>query len=117
MSNPMKVRTRRRDGVTILEPRGKITIGDGDVALRDAVLSALERGDQSLLIDFRRVPRIDSSGLGELVAARSRAVGAGGEIKLTNLGRRVSDVVEVTQMHTVFDVFDSEDAAIASFAA
>ncbi len=112
----MRIETGRREGVTIIQPRGKITIGDGDVALREAVQGALDGGAQSLLIDFARVPRIDSSGLGELVAAHQRAVGAGCELKLANLRRRVADVVEVTQIHTVFDVFDNEESALASFA-
>ena len=112
----MKIKTRQREGVTIIEPRGKITIGDGDVALREAVQGALDAGSSSLLINFKKVPRIDSSGLGELVAAHQRARGAGGQVKLVNLGASVSNVVEVTQIHTVFDVFDNEDTAIASFA-
>ena len=112
----MKIKTRQRRGVTIIEPKGKITIGDGDVALRDAIQGALDDGAKSLLINFKRVPRIDSSGLGELVVAHQKALGAGIDLKLANLGSRVSNVVEVTQIHTVFDVFDSEDAAIASFA-
>lgn len=111
----MKIKTSQREGVTILQPRGKITIGEGDVALREAVQGALDGGAQGLLIDFSRVPRIDSSGLGELVAAHHRAAGAGCQLKLANLRPRVLDVVEVTQIHTVFDVFDSEDSAIASF--
>lgn len=112
----MRIRTRRREGVTIIQPRGKITIGDGDVALRDAVQGALDGGADALLIDFARVPRIDSSGLGELVAAHQRAAGAGCKLKIANLRSKVADVVEVTQIHTVFDVFDNEESAIASFA-
>lgn len=113
----MRIETSQRDGVTILKPRGKITIGDGDVALRDAVQEALASGADHLLIDFARVPRIDSSGLGELVAAHQRAVGAGSELKIANLRSKVANVVEVTQIHTVFDVFDSAETAIASFSA
>lgn len=113
----MRIRTRQEDGVTIIQPRGKITIGEGDVALRDAVQAALDDGVVSLLVDFSRVPRIDSSGLGELVAAHQRAATAGCALKLANLRSRVADVVEVTQVHTVFDVFDSKESALASFAA
>ena len=112
----MRIRTRQREGVTILEPRGKITIGEGDVALRDAVQGALDEGASGVLIDFGRVPRIDSSGLGELVAAHQRAASVGCDLKIANLRSKVLDVVEVTEIHTVFDVFDSEESAIASFA-
>ena len=112
----MKIRTRRQQGITIIQPRGKITIGEGDIALRDAVQRALDEGAESVLLDFARVPRIDSSGLGELVAAHQRAATSGCEVKLTNLRSRVADVVEVTQIHTVFDVFDNEETAIRSFA-
>ena len=111
----MRITTKRQQGVTIIQPRGKITIGDGDVALRDAVQGALDGGAAGVLIDLGRVPRIDSSGLGELVAAHQRAAVAGCDLKLANLRARVADVVEVTQVHTVFDVFESEESAIASF--
>ena len=111
----MRITTKRQRGVTIIQPRGNITIGDGDVALRDAVQGALDGGAEGVLIDFARVPRIDSSGLGELVAAHQRAAVAGCDLKLTNLRSRVADVVEVTQVHTVVDVFESEESAIASF--
>ncbi len=111
----MKIETRDRDNVTIIEPRGKITIGAGDVALRDAVDAALQAGGQNLLINFKKVSRLDSSGLGELVSAHQRVAGSGGRIKLFNLPRSVGDVLEVTQIHTVFDVFPDEEQAIASF--
>lgn len=111
----MKIETRERGEVTVIEPRGKITIGAGDVALRDAVDEALEAGGRQLLINFGKVSRMDSSGLGELVSAREKVAGFGGVIKLSNLTRGVGDVLEVTRIHTVFDVFPNEDQAVASF--
>ena len=65
----MKIPVRNRDGVTILQPTGKITIGIGDVALRDAVDDALAAGSTSILVDFQRASKMDSSGMAELVAA------------------------------------------------
>ncbi|MDH3745026.1 MAG: STAS domain-containing protein [Acidobacteriota bacterium] len=111
----MKIKTRERGEVTIIEPRGRITIGAGDVALRDAVDEALEAGGRQFLINFKKVSRMDSSGLGELVLAREKVTNSGGVIKLFNLPRGVGDVLEVTQIHTVFDVFQSEEQAVASF--
>ena len=111
----MKLNTRLLDGVTIIELKGKITIGTGDVALREAVDAALEGGSQSLLINFSRVSRMDSSGLGELVSAHRKVTAIGGEIKLVSLPSSVGDVFEVTHIDTVFDVFEDEEKAVASF--
>lgn len=111
----MSTTARNREGVTILEPRGKITIGAGDIALRDAVNEALEAGSHNLLIDFSRVTRMDSSGMAELVAAYKRVSDAGGHVKLLQLPSNIRDVLSITQIARVFDIFDDEDEAIQSF--
>jgi anti-sigma B factor antagonist len=111
----MSIPARNRDGVTILEPNGKITIGVGDIALRDAVDEALAAGSQSILIDFSRVTRMDSSGMAELVAAYKRISEAGGSIKLLKLPSNIRDVLSITQIARVFDIFDDEDEAVESF--
>lgn len=111
----MKIPVRNREGVTILEPKGAITIGAGDVALRDAVQEALDAGAAKLLINFEKASKMDSSGLGELVAAQQRVTAAGGTLKLLQLPKNVQDVLAVTQIITVFDVFDDEDEAVGSF--
>jgi anti-sigma B factor antagonist len=111
----MKVSTRQRDGVTILDLKGKITIGVGDVALRNAVQEAMNGGATKMVINLRDVTTIDSSGVGELVSAYTTATNRGAKLALVNLPAKVSDILYITQLITVFDVFDSEDEAVRSF--
>lgn len=111
----MKVDVRHRQGVTILEPKGKITIGAGDIVLRDAVKDALEAGGLNILLDLNQVSTIDSSGVGEMVSAYTTVTNRGGKLKLLNLPAKVVDILQITQLITVFESFDDEDEAIASF--
>ena len=111
----MKVNVRQRDGVTILDLKGKITIGMGDVALRNAVQEAINSGATKVVINLRDVTTIDSSGVGELVSAFTTATNRGVKLSLANLPSKVSDILQITQLITVFDVFDSEDEAVRSF--
>ena len=111
----MKISSRQREGVTILEPQGKITIGVGDVALRNAVHEAVGAGTKNILIDLSGVSTIDSSGIGELVATYTTVTNRGGKLKLLHLPPKIQDIMQVTQLITVFEVFDDEDEAIASF--
>jgi anti-anti-sigma factor len=111
----MKVNVRQRDGVTILDLKGKITIGMGDVALRNAVQDAINSGATKVVINLKDVTTIDSSGVGELVSAFTTATNRGVKLSLANLPSKVSDILQITQLITVFDVFDSEDEAIRAF--
>lgn len=111
----MEIATRERDGVTILDPKGKITIGRGDVALRESVYSVLANGSKNILINFGKVKRVDSSGLGELVASHEHVKGRGGKLKVTNLPSSIVELMAVTALMTVIDVFEDEDTAVAAF--
>lgn len=111
----MKVSARHVEGVTILEPKGKITIGVGDVALREAVHEALEAGARNILIDLGGVSTIDSSGIGELVSAYTTVTNRGGKLKLVRLPDKIADILSITQLITVFEVFEDESEALASF--
>lgn len=111
----MKVNVRQRDGVTILDLKGKITIGVGDVALRNAVQEVMNGGATNILINLADVTTIDSSGVGELVSAYATAAGRGAKLKLANLPSKVSDILQITQLITVFEVYDSEDEAVKSY--
>lgn len=111
----MKINVRQRDGVTILEPKGKITIGVGDVALRDAVHRELENGGRNILIDMNGVTTIDSSGIGELVSTYTSVKNRGGSLKLLRLPSKVSDILQITQLISVFETYDDEDEAVRSF--
>lgn len=111
----MKINQRTRDGVVILEPKGKITIGVGDVALREAVQAVVKAGNQNILIQLAGVSHMDSSGVGELVSTYTTVTHRGGKLKLLNLPPKINDILQITQLITVFEVFDDEDEAIESF--
>jgi anti-anti-sigma factor len=111
----MNVNVRQRDDVNILDLKGRITIGSGEVALRNAVQEVLNSGATKVLINMKDVSTIDSSGIGELVSAYTTATNRGAKLRLANLPAKVTDILTITQLITVFDVYDSEDAAIQSF--
>jgi anti-sigma B factor antagonist len=111
----MKIEARHVQGVTVLAPKGKITIGVGDVALREAVSEALEAGAKNLLLDLGGVSTIDSSGIGELVSAYTTVTNRGGKLKLYNLPSKVTDILQITQLIQVFEIFDDEGSALLSF--
>jgi anti-sigma B factor antagonist len=111
----MKISTRQLDGVTILDMSGRITLGEGSVQLRDAVRELLGKGRKQILLNLGNVNYIDSSGIGELVSAFTATRNQGGELKLLSLTKKVHDLLQITKLYTVFDVFDDETQAIASF--
>ena len=111
----MKIDVRNEQGVTIIAPKGKITIGVGDVALRQAVHEGLEAGARNILLDLGGVSTVDSSGVGEMVSAYTTVTNKGGKLKIANLPSKVADILQMTQLITVFDSFDNIQEAIDSF--
>jgi len=111
----MKISKREVDTVTILEPKGKITIGAGDVLLREAIEEVTREGQPKVLLNLKGVSKMDSSGLGELIGAHNSVTASGGAMKLMNLPPKLYGVLGITQIVTVFDVFDDESEALASF--
>lgn len=111
----INIKTRSQQDVTILDISGKITIGAGDVALREAVRNALDCGATKILLNLGGVTTIDSSGVGELVSSCTTVSSRGGKLKLFNLPFKVQDVLTITQLITVFDVYDTESEALESF--
>lgn len=111
----MDVNKRQAGDVTILDLKGKITIGAGDVQLRNAVQEVMNAGASKVLINMAGVSTIDSSGIGELVSAYTTATNRGAKLKLMNLPAKVSDILTITQLITVFDVYDSEAEGIKAF--
>ncbi|HEX4961059.1 MAG TPA: STAS domain-containing protein [Thermoanaerobaculia bacterium] len=111
----MDVSKRQVGDVTILDLKGKITIGSGDVQLRNSVQEVINGGATKVLINMSGVSTIDSSGIGELVSAYTTASNRGAKLKLINLPPKVADILTITQLITVFDVYDSETEGIASF--
>ena len=111
----MKVATRQVDGVTILDLSGRITLGEGSVTLRDAVHDLIAKGSKHILLNLENINYIDSSGIGELVSAFTSVRNAGGELKLLNLTKKVHDLLQITKLYTVFDIWDNETSAITAF--
>jgi len=111
----MKTSTRNVDGVEIISLQGKITIGSGDSQLRDIIGDTLKQGKTKILLDMKGVTTIDSSGIGELVGSYTTATNRGGKLKLLHLPPKVTDLLQVTQLITVFEVYENEQEAIKSF--
>ncbi len=111
----LTIATRQLDGITILDLSGRITLGEGSVQLRDAIRDLISKGDKFILLSLGNVNYIDSSGLGELVSAFTTAKNQGAEVKLLNLTKKVKDVLQVTKLYTIFDIYDDEAHAIGSF--
>lgn len=111
----MNVNVRQSGDVTILDLKGRITIGSGDVALRNAIHEVMNNGAKKVLINMADVSTIDSSGIGELVSAYTTATNRGAKLKLANLPAKVTDILTITQLITVFDVYDSEAEGVGSF--
>jgi anti-sigma B factor antagonist len=111
----MKTRVRDVGDVRILDLEGKITIGAGDVELRKQIEDAVAGGKLHLLLNLGGVSHIDSSGIGEMVGCFTTLARKGGKMKLLNLTQKINDILQVTQLITVFDVFDNETEAVASF--
>lgn len=112
----MKSEVRDSNDVRVITLSGKITIGSGDVKLRELIGQALEDGRTKILLDIGGVTAIDSSGIGEMVACYTTVTKRDGQLKLVHLSPKIQDILQVTQLITVFDVFDDEGEAIASFA-
>ncbi|AGK76962.1 Stage II sporulation protein [Streptomyces microflavus DSM 40593] len=111
-----QVNRRTVGDVSIVALTGNITIGVGDVVLRGAVQDELNDGSTKILLDLKNVTTIDSSGIGELVSAYTTATNRGAKLKLVNLPPKIHDILAITQLITVFDVYDTEDEAVKSFA-
>jgi len=109
----MTISVRQTEGFTILDAKGKITIGSGDVALREAIQGALDAGALKILVNLRSVSTIDSSGIGELVSAFTSASNKGAKLALVHLPPKVQDILQITQLVTVFDVYDDEAEAMS----
>ena len=111
----MKANTRKVEGVNIIDLSGRITIGEGTVVLRDAVRSLLQRHEKNILLNLADVSYIDSSGIGELVSSFTTLSSQGGKLKLLKLTKKVHDLLSITKLLTVFEVFNDEAKAIQSF--
>jgi anti-sigma B factor antagonist len=108
--------TRQLGDVNIIEVVGRITIGEGSNLLRDAVRDMVARKQTKIVLNLGEVPYIDSSGIGELVQAYSTVTKGGGQFKLSNLTKRVQDLLKISKHDMLFDIHPEEAAAVQSFA-
>ncbi len=111
----MKINKRKVNDVTVLDLSGDITIGEGDVKLRDTVKELLEQGEKNIILNLGNVKYIDSSGVGELVRCFTSVKNRGGELKLLNLMKKIREVLTITQLITIFDIYTDEKEAVESF--
>jgi len=113
----MKIVERKVGDVVILDLVGKIMIGEGDDALREAVTRLVDGGSTKILLNLAEVPYVDSAGLGEIVRCYTTVSRKGGRLKLLHLTKKIKDLLAITKLLTVFETFDAEGDAIKSFSA
>ena len=111
----MQIEERVVNDVTILDLKGKITLGDGDEILKDKINSLVLQNRRRILLNLGEVPYIDSAGLGEVVRTYTTVSRQGGQLKLVNLTKRITDLLTITKLLTVFETFESEPEALKSF--
>jgi len=107
--------TRKVEDINIVDLSGRITIGEGTVILKETVRTLLQKSEPKILLNLGDITYIDSSGIGELVSSFTMAGKQGGKLKLLNLTKKVHDLLSITKLLTVFEVFDDEVSAIKSF--
>ncbi len=113
----MQIEERIVDDVTILDLKGKMTLGEGDELLKDKVNSLVSQGHKKIVLNLSDVPYIDSAGLGEIVRTYTTVSRQGGNLKLVNLTKRITDLLSITKLLTIFDSYETEEDAVRSFAA
>ena len=113
----MQITERSVGDVMVLDIKGKITLGEGDEQLKDKVNSLVNQGQRKMVLNLAGVPYLDSAGLGEVVRAYTTVSRQGGNLKLLNLTKRITDLLSITKLLTVFETFDSENDAVQSFSA
>ncbi len=111
----MQIEERQVGEVMVLDLKGKITLGEGDEVLKDKINSLILQNKKRILLNLADVPYIDSAGLGEIVRTYTTVSRQGGQLKLVNLTKRITDLLMITKLLTVFETFDAEQDALKSF--
>ena len=111
----LQIDQRVVNGVTILDLKGKITLGEGDELLKKEIDTLIQKDQKKLLLNLEGVPYIDSAGLGEIVRTYTTVSRQGGKLKLLNLTKRIQDLLAITKLLTVFETYESEPDAVKSF--
>lgn len=112
----VKLTNRQVGDVTVIDAVGRITLGEGSSTFRDTLRDLVAKGHKKLLLNLAEVSYIDSSGIGELVSGFTTVTNQGGRLKLVGLTKRVKDLLQITKLYTVFEVYDDEAEAVRSFA-
>jgi anti-sigma B factor antagonist len=113
----MQIEERAVGDVVVLDMKGRVTLGDGDQLLKDKVNSLVNQGRKRIVLNLAGVPYIDSAGLGEIVGSYTTVSRQGGSLRLLNLTKKITDLLAITKLLTVFETFESEDEAVRSFSA
>jgi anti-sigma B factor antagonist len=111
----IQVTNRQIVDVIVIDVVGRITLGEGASALREMIRGLVAKGNKKILLNLSDVSYIDSSGIGELVSGFTSVTNQGGVLKLLGLTKRVKDLLQITKLYTVFEVFDDETSAVRSF--
>ena len=111
----LEINHRLRDGVVLVDLAGRITLGQGSVQLRDVVAELLAEGTTRIVLNLAAVHYVDSSGIGELVSRHMTARHAGGRLILLHLPQKIRDLLQITKLLSLFEVYDDEETALASF--
>lgn len=111
----MKWTERRNGEVVIVDLKGKLTLGSGDIQLRQIVRDLLDRGEKNIVLNLDKVSYMDSAGVGELVASYTTATNRDANLKLLNLTSKIRDLLQFTQLISVFEHYHDEQEAVASF--
>ncbi len=112
----IQVTTRQVGDVSVVDVVGRITLGEGASALRETIRGLVAKDQKKVLLNLGEVSYIDSSGIGELVSGFTTVANHGGQLKLLGLTKRVQDLLQITKLYTVFDIYDNEASAVRSFA-
>jgi anti-sigma B factor antagonist len=112
----MDIKERVVNGVSVLDLSGKIVLGEGDGQIRDRIKDLLADGQKKILLNLAEVNYIDSAGLGALISSYTTAKREGAQLKLVSLTKRIQDLLAITKLITVFETYETETEAIASFA-
>jgi anti-sigma B factor antagonist len=111
----LEIKERTAGEVTILDLIGRVTIGEGSVQLREAVSQLLAVGRNKIILNLEGVSYVDSSGIGELISRHTTTKNQGGQLKLLRLTKKIKDLLMITKLLTVFEIYEDEESALASF--
>ena len=111
----MKIFKSNHGEVAVLEFEGSITIGEGDVQMREAIMNLVEQGETKILLNMARVNYMDSSGVGELLSCLTKVTEKEGQLKLLNISTKIKNLLHIAQILSVFEYFNDLDEAVKSF--